>query len=305
MKMVRFDRAAPGEGMVIYSRVENGKAYLKFQFFLKTSEMQVAEYHADIRVFDMSGKLMLEITYPLEEEEPAKGMLLHPHLWKGFSDPYLYFVKVHLQGKEKPDSPLDVLERQLPLRTLKENPPRGWLLNEEMFMIRPVVYSLPAQIAGSMSRLERMQTDLQLLKEMGANTVCLERAEIDDDFIRLCDEMGMLVWYLLNPMSIPVVNDLLSAEGGSPTDSYYYYKACWSDEPFVYLVSKSLKRQENGNYSLMAYSNRNKVALYVEGILFEFLKGEQVFLFEEIPIRKYPLQLTAEAGECRVSLTVY
>ena len=96
IRVTRFDRTAPGEGMIIYSCVENGKAYLEFQFFLKTDETDV-DCVADIRVHDMSGKLVLEIEYPLREEEPAKGMLLHPRLWRGMEDPYLYTVKVQLQ----------------------------------------------------------------------------------------------------------------------------------------------------------------------------------------------------------------
>lgn len=324
--MVRFDRAAPGEGMILYRRVENGKAYLEFQFFLKQSmvlqqqnniaciesvqreiekNIVLTDYLVHIRVYDMSDRLALEMDYPLQEEELAKGMLLHPHLWKGISDPYLYSVKADLLDKEKPNNVLDTLEKQLPLCTLQKNPKNGWLLNGNPFAIYPVVYNLPAQITGGMTRQEKIEADLHLLKGMGANTICISKVEFDEDFIRLCDEMGMLVWCFTEPTQIPALNELLSSESLVPTDSYYYYKACWSSEPFVYLVSSSLKRQENGNYTLTVYSNQKKVALYVEGVLFEFQMGAPTFLFEEIHAKKYPLQLTAEAGECRVSLTVY
>lgn len=307
--MTRFDRTAPGEGMMIYSRIENGKAYLEFQFFLKTDETDV-DCVADIRVYDMSGKLVLEIEYPMREEEPAKGMLLHPHLWRGMEDPSLYSVKVQLQLRKQSENKicevtLDTLEKQLPLRMLKNQFAKGYFLNGEAYAVRPIVYHLPSQSSPDISRLEQIQRELQLYKEMGANTICLQVPEYDDDFVQLCDKMGFLVWCGDVKEQIAQSCDLLTLEASVPTDLYFYKKACWSKKPFLYIVNKSLERQKNGNYSLTVYSNQKKVALYVEGVLFEFQVSTPEFLFEEIPAGKRPLQLTAEAGECRVSMTVY
>ena len=295
--------------MMIYSRIENGKAYLEFQFFLKTDETDV-DCVADIRVYDMSGKLVLEIEYPMREEEPAKGMLLHPRLWRGMEDPSLYSVKVQLQLRKQSENKicevtLDTLEKQLPLRMLKNQFAKGYFLNGEAYAVRPIVYHLPSQSSPDISRLEQMQRELQLYKEMGANTICLQVPEYDDDFVQLCDKMGFLVWCGDVKEQIAQSCDLLTLEASVPTDLYFYKKACWSKEPFLYIVNKSLKRQKNGNYSLTVYSNQKKVALYVEGVLFEFQVSAPEFLFEEIPAGKCPLQLTAEAGECRVSMTVY
>lgn len=325
--MTRFDRAAPGEGMIIYSRIENGKAYLEFQFFLKTRD-GVSDYLTDIRVYDMSGRLALEMRYPLHEEELAKGMILHPHLWKGVSDPYLYSVTVILVDKEDIEIPLDRLERQLPLRKLEEIPKKGWFLNGEQFLARTVKYELTGRFESWKAsqdseakegqllrsdceegnvrayRQEHIRRDLRSLKEMGANVVCLDWSEHDEEFTVLCDEIGLLVWYGEMQKAIPRLKELL-VEQGVFSDLYYYYKGCWTGEPFVYIVGNSLKRQKNGNFALTVYSNQKRIALYVEGVLFEFQAGPPEFVFEEIPAKKYPLQLTAEAGECRTSLTAY
>lgn len=331
--MVRFDRAAPGEGMMIYSRLENGKAYLEFQFFLKTREMQaeaspyneldvmcvqqgavgyvrLADYMAHIQVYDQCHSVVLDVLYPLQEDELAKGMLLYPHLWKGSIDPYIYLVKVHLLDKkkrdaEKMDAVIDTLEKQLPLRTLQLIPRKGWFLNGEGYILHPVVYELPVQIRGDIPQAEQIRRDLQLMREMGANTICLLQPEFNDEFTKLCEERGFLIWYLTGTGQLADINALLSSERDTPMDLYYYYKARWSRIPFVYPVRNSLTQQKNGNYSLMVYSNQKKVALYVEGVLFEFQTGEVEFLFEEIPTGKYPLQITVEAGECRVGMTVY
>ncbi len=306
--MIRFDRAAPGEGMILYHRIENGKAYLEFQFFLKENTMAEAganlqNYFADICVYDMSDRLALEIVYPLQEEELAKGMLLHPHLWRGVSDPYLYLVKVTIWNREQPSVSLDVLERQMPLRTFSELTNKGWFLNGEMWKVQAVTYH-PACQEKEVGWQERIYKNLQRIKEMGANTICLNQLQNVDDVTRLCDKMGLLVWYGEEIKGIPQMEELLSAKA-VPTDLYYYYKAAWSKEPFVYILRQSLKCQENGNFALTVYSNQEKVALYVEGVLFEFQMGAPEFHFEDIPATKYPLQLTVEAGECRVSYTAY
>lgn len=319
--MTRFDRAAPGEGMIVYSRVENGKAYLEFQFFLKISDIQSESakeesaeneqlnasekerdenYLADIRIYDMSGRMALEMRYPLREEELAKGMILHPRLWKGIEDPYLYSVVVFLLEERDVKAPLDRLERQLPLRKLEEIPKKGWFMNERPFTARTVRYNREIRPY----RQECIKADLLLLKQMGANTVCLIWTEYGEEFNMLCDEMGLLVWYGEVQQNIPKVDELLK-EDGTVSDLYSYYRGSWSSEPFVSIVCKSLKRQKNGNFTLMVYSNQKRVALYVEGVLFEFKVGAPEFIFEEIPAGKYPLQLTAEAGECRVSFTAY
>lgn len=307
--MVRFDRAAPGEGMIIYSRIENDKAYLEFQFFLKTSD-RIEEYLANIRIYDKNNTLALEILYPLGEEELAKGMLLHPHLWRGVSDPYLYSVKVHLLKKEKQEVSLDVLEKSLPLRTFENLSGKGWFLNGETLSIHPVHYTLLPQIANGMWGQEPIRAKLQLLRQMGANTIVLSRPEFDEEFAKQCEEMGFLLWYVYNESGkskdkIPHASDLLTTGIEVPTDLYYFYKAAWSKEPFVYIVRKTLKRQKNGNFSLTVFSNQKKVALYAEGVLFEIQTRDTEFQFEEIPAKKYPLQLTVEAGECSVSLTAY
>lgn len=318
--MIRFDRAAPGEGMIIYSRIENEKAYLEFQFFLKIGDgkaeqlkIDLTEYLAEIRIYDRDNSSVSEIMYPLCEEEPAKGMLLHPHLWKPGPEPYLYSVKVHIIRKENntlkeenQNISLDRLEKQLPLRTFETNPKKGYVLNGEAFTPRPVFYRLAERVTNEISGRECLHDDLRLLWRMGANTIVLGSAEYNEDFLNLCDETGFLVWYREEVTAdIPKINELLPKEKELPSDLYYYYKACWGREPFVYPVRNSLKRQKNGTYSLLVYSNQKRVALYIDGVLFEFQNGAPDFLFEEIPAGKYPLQLTAETGDLSVSLTVY
>lgn len=314
---MKFDRKAPGEGLEITATMQSGKAYLECKVHLKwegeetLSLLPSAEKYLDIRIWDRENRPVFRCHHPLWQEEPAKGILLHPGLWQGTEDPYLYRVRAALMnGKE---CMADVLEKPLALRSFVEIPMKGWFLNDKSFEIRAVAYEIPeakeaAVAADRALRETQIRRDLVLIKEMGANGICPIGGVCDEMFCRICDETGFILWRQFDekmPRFRGMADGLVSLDNQFPTDRYYYYKACWSKEPFVYVSMESLTLQPNGNVRVTVYSNRKKVALYVDGVLFEFRTEGPDFVFEGIPVKNFPLLLTAETGECSMSVTAY
>lgn len=326
---MEFDRKGPEGGLEMYSTIENGKALLECKVYLqKTLAEEMAEESentfsqrrntsVDIRMWDREERLVFYCNYPLGQEELAKGIILHPHLWQGMEDPYRYRVRVALM--EQKHCVTDMIETFFAFRTFRRSPQKGWLLNQKPFSVRAVVYELPVGAvvpASSMEEWNRcIRRDLELIKQMGANTLCLI-GEPDRRFCELCDEIGLLIWWRdaadfdkQDSADIPrfygTEDSLLTLRGRFLTDRYYFYKACWSKEPFVHISTESLAYQENGTIKVAVYSNQNKAALYVNGVLYEFKTEGPEFLFEEIPVTGMPLMLTAETGECSTSVTVY
>lgn len=323
---MKFDKTAPFGGLEIYSAVSNGKATLEYKVYLqegelteyqeKTSHISIVSPrggYLDIRMWDRDGALVFCCNHPLSAEEPAKALLLHPHLWQGTEDSCLYRVRVSLMERE--DACVDVLEESVALRTFQEIPGKGWFLNDKSFQIRAVSYELS-------ENRERIRQDLELVRRMGANTICPIGGSLDREFCRLCDEAGLLLWRRdgagdegmgaekqTQSSDIPhfygTADSLLTLGERRFSDRYYFYKACWSREPFVYISMASLSFQKNGNAQVTVYSNQKKVALYLEGVLFEFGMDGPDFLFQEIPVKRLPLLLTAEAGACSMSVTAY
>lgn len=322
---MEFDRKGPEGGLEIYTAIDNGKAHLEFKVYLRKavaeelmeeaegeSLVQIREGYLDIRIWDREDNLVFCCCHPLYQEELAKGMILHPHLWQGVEDPYLYRVRVSLM--EKKDFAVDVIETALALRSFQEISRKGWFLNGSPFQIRPVAYVIPTAIfmacmMDENTRRMRIRQELELIRRMGANTVSHIGGALDREFCQICDEMGLLLWWRDKGAGIPRLHgtedSLLSLHGRVPTDRYYYYRARWSKEPFVYISMDSLALQPDGNARVMVYSNQKKVALYVEGTLFEFQMEGPDFLFEEIPVKRLPLLLTAEASGCSMSVTAY
>ena len=218
---------------------------------------------------------------------------------------------------------------------------KGIYLNEAEFCPHIVEYRLPPQLSESGIQEEQMERDLERLARMGANAILFhnddkkserqEKAGQDregqkngirknpgtDTFYRLCRKRGFLVKDLwITEEKIPVYRGLtgdtsqevlLSADGRTLTERYYYYQAKWSSEPVLYPALSTLHRQENGLVSLTIYSNQKKVVLYVDGVLFLFqsaASGDPEFVFEDIPVEKLPLHLAVEAGNLSTSLTI-
>lgn len=306
--------------MEIVTRIENGKAYLSFDF---TGELggRVPEASPGavlVQIKEHRGRVILQGLYPLAEEEPAGGILLHPHLWNGLEDPYQYQVFCYFINSE--GKICDSSVRQLAIYALEEIPQKGWLLNGKAFAVRAVSWDVSRNAKGQeVQRLgEEMDNILRLLVEMGSNTLYFYGGKASQELVKRAWEKGFVVWeeagltsdsaqltWVKENAGMPECADLFANLPLSVSEDYYGYKARWSREPFVHICMNPLKKTKKHTLSLTVYSNQKKVALYTNGTLFEFLTGGPEYYFEEIPLKNYPLTLTAEAGECRTAITLY
>lgn len=87
-------------------------------------------------------------------------------------------------------------------------------------------------------------------------------------------------------------------------DAYYYYKACWSRCPFVYLAGRRYRNRCGAATEIKVYSNQPSVALYVNGQLFAEQTGRAVFTFAGVPLTETTC-LEARAGECRDTIVLH
>ena len=79
-------------------------------------------------------------------------------------------------------------------------------------------------------------------------------------------------------------------------DSFYLYKAWWSDEPFVHICSKRFVDRTEEKIEVKVYSNLNAVTLFVNGDKLETKHGEHVFTFT-VPMSS-ETKIRAVSGEC-------
>ena len=88
---------------------------------------------------------------------------------------------------------------------------------------------------------------------------------------------------------------LVTFDRKTKKDSFYLYKAWWSDEAFVHICSKRFVERTGSTATVKVYSNQSTVALYVNGNKVCEQTGEHVFTFK-VPLND-ELHIQAVAGD--------
>lgn len=113
------------------------------------------------------------------------------HLWDGVRDPYLYTVLATLYDGE---AEKDTLSVRFGCRTIAFEPEQGFLLNGRNYPLRGVSRHQDREGMGNALTLEMHREDMEIIKEIGANTVRLAHYQHAQEFYDLCDENGLIVW---------------------------------------------------------------------------------------------------------------
>ncbi len=117
----------------------------------------------------------------------AKFRLDTVHLWDGVNDPYLYTAKAELNSG-------DVVETRFGCRSFQIDPQEGFFLNGRPYPLRGVSRHQDRAGVGNALTLSMHREDMEIIREMGANTLRLAHYQHAQEFYNLCDEKGIIVW---------------------------------------------------------------------------------------------------------------
>lgn len=162
------------------NRVPTGKASVKVETWVTGN--------ADSVVITITGEESESKTVSVVDgHAEATFELEHVHLWDGVDDPYLYHAKTELSSG-------DVTETTFGCRSFYTDPEKGFVLNGRVYPLRGVSRHQDRTGAGNALSYEMHKEDMEIIKEIGANTIRLAHYQHAQEFYDLCDEYGMVVW---------------------------------------------------------------------------------------------------------------
>ena len=132
-----------------------------------------------------------EVIASKTDDDDAELEIKNVHIWDGLKDPYLYTAKATLivDGEE-----VDEISTRFGCRTFKIDPEKGFFLNGREYPLRGVSRHQDNPEIGNALLFEHHKRDIDLIVEMGANTIRLAHYQHSQDFYDLCDEAGLVIW---------------------------------------------------------------------------------------------------------------
>ena len=113
------------------------------------------------------------------------------HLWDGVKAPYLYTAVATLtvDGRK-----VDQISARFGVRDFFVDPGQGFFLNGRSYPLHGVSRHQDWRGIGNAITREHHDTDMAMIREVGANTIRLAHYQHDQYFYDLCDQYGMVVW---------------------------------------------------------------------------------------------------------------
>lgn len=191
------------------------------------------------------------------------------HLWDGIQDPYLYQARARLYREGQV---VDEISSRFGFRSFSVDPQKGFFLNGRSYPLRGVSRHQDWKGIGNALDRAHHQKDMELIREIGANTIRLAHYQHDQYFYDLCDEYGMVVWAEIPYISehLPNGRDNTASQARELVVQNYNHPCivCWGVSNEITISTKDKKdmldnhRMLNELYHQMDPSRLTTLACY-------------------------------------------
>lgn len=208
-----LDHAGPGVYASVAS-VDEKSATIDLVTKLRNQDGKSRDLTVVAAIRDAEGGKVAEVSAPVrlaggdDASVPQTLTVPKPRLWQGRADPYLYRVAVELRAGGKV---VDREEQPLGIRTFHMDPDKGFFLNGKSLPLHGVSRHQDRLGKGAaLSDADHIE-DMDLIAEVGANTIRFAHYQHAQKWFELADERGMVVW-----AEVPYVS-AASFDGGDPS----------------------------------------------------------------------------------------
>ncbi|MDE5670851.1 MAG: beta-galactosidase, partial [Eubacterium sp.] len=154
----------------------DGSADISIESFVKNADGCRIQYRIENTVID---------------GEKASLHIDNPHLWNGRIDPYLYTLDAQIV---KNNIVIDNVSVKFGIRSFHIDAEKGFFLNGKPYPLHGVSRHQDRKDMGWAITEKEHKEDMELIAEVGANTIRLAHYQHSQYFYDLCDEYGMIVW---------------------------------------------------------------------------------------------------------------
>lgn len=171
----------------------NGDVYIK-----SYTEGDTSGTTKEFEIFDADGASVAKGVYSGD----AEAVKLHvdgPTLWNGRENPYLYTLAARIKCG---DEIIDEVKDSFGFREFEFDSEKGFFLNGKHLKLKGVSRHQDREFMGNALTLKEHKEDIDLICEIGANSVRLAHYQHDEKFYEECDKKGLLVW-----AEIPVISN--------------------------------------------------------------------------------------------------
>ncbi len=167
-------------------------------------------------------------------------------LWNGTINPYLYKATVELLENGKV---IDNLEVKFGFRSFEVDKNRGFILNGKEYPLHGVSRHQDRNLVGGAITREHHKEDMEIISDIGCNTIRLAHYQHDQYFYDLCDEFGMVVWaeipFISRFMETGVENTLSQLKELILQNYNHTSIVCWGISNEITIGGESEKLREN------------------------------------------------------------
>lgn len=206
------DYASPGI-YISQKNVSDKSAEISVKIKLENKNHDTKNVRLLTTIYEMDGKVKSKQEMPVTVLPQGRQFFVQefalksPHLWQGLEDPYLYKVVIQLVSDNKV---IDEVIQSLGLRHFELKVGDGMYLNGKKVPMYGVCRHQDWWGTGSALTDEQHDTDLAIIKEIGATTIRFAHYQQAERIYAKCDSIGFIVW-----AEIPFVNRVSTRESGN------------------------------------------------------------------------------------------